>query len=106
MTRKPRSAYKDRTRATRAARRQAILDAAARRMGVNSWSGVESWVRQALEDAATDEHAAARLNSLFYNLSEKIKAGDPERSPADMVEILEKYPIRQPGPKRPTPEVA
>lgn len=95
--RKPRSAYPDHTRAYREKRRQAILNAAAARMGVQSWSVVERLVREALEDAATDEQAAARLNSLIYNLSEKIKAGDSEKPPADMEMIRETYPVRPAG---------
>jgi hypothetical protein len=97
MTRKPRSAYPDKTRASRSARRQAILDAAAKRMGVESWSTLESVVRSVMEVSDTDEQAARRLRDLIRQLANTIKDGQPDEPPADMVEILEQYPLKSAG---------
>jgi hypothetical protein len=93
MTRKPRSTYPDRTRATRAARRQAILNAAAQRMGVESWSTVEARTRWALETAATDHGAAAQLRELLLGLADKIIDGPADRPPADVQAVRDRFPL-------------
>ena len=106
MTRKPRSTYPDRTRATRAARRQAILDAAAQRMGEQSWSTVEARTRWALESAASDNGAAMQLRELLLDLADKIIDGPADRPPADVKTVYEMYPVRSAGrpPATPKPE--
>lgn len=93
MTRKPRSTYPDRTRAARAARRQAILNAAAQRMGVESWSTVEARTRWALETAATDHGAAAQLRELLLGLADKIIDGPADRPPADVQAVRDRFPL-------------
>jgi hypothetical protein len=97
MTRKPRSAYEDHTRKERAARRQAVLDAAAVRMGYTSWSAFETFVRGALEGAATDRGAARNLKVFMEESTKRIGEGAPNLPPADLQEIAERWPTRSPG---------
>ena len=92
MTRKPRNSYTDHTRADRSRRRQAILDAAALRMGEQSWSAVESSVRAALEKK-TDAGASRGLRELLYDLADRIIDGPANRPPADIKAIYDAYPL-------------
>ncbi len=97
MTTKTRSSSDDHTRALRAGRRNAILDAAAVRMGRETWTKFESEVRQALETADTDGLASANLRLLFTDVTSRIKDGQPDQPPADIQKALSTYPIRKAG---------
>ena len=111
MTRKPRNSYTDHTRADRSRRRQAILDAAAQRMGEQSWSVVETMIRAALEKK-TDAGASRGLRELLYDLADRITDGTANRPPADIKAIYDAYPLldnrgyvrtSEPAPATPVP---
>lgn len=89
-----RSIYPDNSTALRAARRQALLDVAARRMGYKSWSALESQVRKVLEQATTNAEANNALYEIIADMrvalwSHKI---DPDAPPADVLAALRAHP--------------
>ena len=87
---KPRS---DKTRGIRAKRRQAFLDAAARRMGMLNWGKLQEWTRECVEGPMTDQGVNNRLRDMLLKLANGIPGGDPNAPPADMNKVREMYPV-------------
>ena len=105
MTPKPRS-KNDPTRNTRQARRQAILNAAAVRMGYGSWVKLAGAVRKAMEgDTATGlmMDLSRLLNEADYCLNVSETGSQP---PADMLAVAAAYPVKtaERRPRRPQAE--
>ena len=94
-TPKPRTP--DHTRALRANRRQALLDAAAARMGRETWQRLATEFRSAVETAETDAQASDNLRALCRDLLAQIKDGRPDLPPADVVAAIAAYPLGRSG---------
>lgn len=94
-TPKPRTP--DRTLAQRQNRRQALLDAAAARMGRETWQRLATAFRSAVESAATDAQAANNLRALCADLLGQIKDGQPDMPPADVLAAIAAHPFGKPG---------
>lgn len=84
MTTTPR---KDYTRAARSARRQALLDVAARRFGLESWSSFESAIRQAVEKS--EDNSDLQENLAFELLGAREALMETDRSPEPAQDLLE-----------------
>jgi len=83
----------DRTRAKRSNKRQAILDIAARRLGVPCWSTLEHQVREAIESPdATDFTVGENLRILFLDLAGSIKRGEHDQPAEDVERWRKDYP--------------
>lgn len=82
----------DKTRGIRAKRRQAFMDAAAKRMGMLDWGSFQKWIRECMEDPDTDEAVNDRLRRCLWTVAGNIKIGDPNIPPADVLKIFETYP--------------
>jgi hypothetical protein len=90
-TKKPRFDY---TRKVRAERRQAYLDAAARRMGLLDWGALAKWARECMEMAGTDADINAALGRMLTICRDGLQAGTNGPA-ADVAEILAKFPIKE-----------
>ena len=80
----------DTTRKVRADRRQAFLDAAARRMGMLDWGKFTQWVRECVEQPTTDQGVNSRLRMMFTDIAGNIPGGEPNISPADIDQVRAK----------------
>jgi hypothetical protein len=89
--------YKDNTRALRDRRREAILNAAARRMGFTSWRNFGSHVRAQVEPAQTDFIASENLRFILNAASNNVREGKRGTPPADIIAALDAFPARKPG---------
>lgn len=93
----------DTTRGERSARREALLNVAAHRMGKESWSAVETVIREAVEHGSgtgieTDiDIQLALITALDFLLAEtRIKLiGRSIDPPADVIEALKAHPRRR-----------
>lgn len=97
MTQKPRSSYTDHTRKLRSGRRNAILNAAAVRMGFSSWVTFSTAVRRVMESANTDSNVFNALGDFLSDLAKDMPNGKHPDPPADMQAILATYPPRKSG---------
>lgn len=93
----PKLRTQDRTRALRANRRQALLDAAAARMGRETWQRLATAFRSAVETAETDAQASENLRALCQDLLAQIKDGRPDLPPVDVLETIAAYPLGRSG---------
>lgn len=84
----------DTTRKVRADRRQACLDAAARRMGMLNWGKFTQWVRECVEEPTTDQGVNNRLRQMLNTIASNIPGGDPSIPPADIEQVRALYPAK------------
>lgn len=84
----------DTTRKIRADRRQAFLDAAARRMGMLDWGSLTKWARECAEEPSTDQGVNNRLRKMLLSLADNIPGGDPNTPPTDMDQVRADYPVK------------
>lgn len=83
----------DKTRKVRADRRQAFLDAVARRFGCLDWGSFTQWARECAEEPDSDQGVNERLLTMLTSIAASIQKGDPNARPADMDRVRELYPI-------------
>lgn len=95
-TPKPRVDY---TKKIRADRREALLDAAAKRMGLLDWAALMKWARECVEEPSTDQGVNTRLRDMLSTLIKSIPGGDPSAPPADIDAVRALYPKRERHPK-------
>ena len=91
-----RSKYPDKTRSIRAGRREALLNIAAHRLGVDSWSKLESEFRKAVETGKTNKEINDNLRFLLQSALTLIDEGTDDL-PDDLIAALGEFPARKPG---------
>lgn len=88
----------DTTQGERSARREALLNVAARRMGKESWSAVETAIREAVERNSTNLQVQIALIDTLESLLAEARGNVSGRAydpPADIIEALEAHPRRR-----------
>lgn len=89
----------DTTQGERSARREALLNVAAKRMGKETWSAVETAIREAVETAPTHSQTQSNLiyalESLLDGARFRLCTAIDDPPPADVLEALKAHPRRR-----------
>lgn len=95
-----RNDYPDLTKSQRARRRYALQDAAARRMGYETWQKFGTAIRNAAENTTTNDELITALSALLDQAKQHLTAAPADDQPAeDILQALAAHPPKKRGAK-------